>query len=67
MGIVVDSVSDVSALPAHLICPAPEFNSAIDVGYILGLATLEERMLVVIDIERLISSRDMALCDESMN
>jgi purine-binding chemotaxis protein CheW len=67
VGIVVDSVSDVSALPAHLICPAPEFNSAIDFGYILGLATLEERMLVVIDIERLVSGRDMALCDESMN
>ena len=65
VGIVVDSVSDVIALPSGEIKPAPEFSGALNVKYIEGLATAGERMIIVADIERLMTSRDMELVDEA--
>ncbi|MGE5615653.1 MAG: chemotaxis protein CheW [Bacillota bacterium] len=66
VGVVVDSVSDVVALPAEAVKPAPEFGAALETQYILGLATLGEQLLIVVDIERLMGSRDMALVSESV-
>jgi len=66
VGVVVDGVSDVITMAASQIRPAPEFSAAVDTRYILGLATLEERMLIVIDIARLMLSSDMALIDEAV-
>ncbi|MGA2551718.1 MAG: chemotaxis protein CheW [Burkholderiaceae bacterium] len=63
IGIVVDSVSDVLQLTSEQIRPAPQFGQAMDTEYLLGLGALEGRMLILVDIERLISSRDMALFD----
>lgn len=64
VGIVVDGVSDVIALSAGQIRPAPEFSAAVDTRYLQGLATVDERMLIVMDIERLMLSAGMALVDE---
>jgi purine-binding chemotaxis protein CheW len=71
VGVVVDSVSDVLELAAESIKPAPEFNSLLDAGTITGLGAVKqgvgeeatERMLILVDIERLMSSADMALMD----
>lgn len=65
VGIVVDSVSDVIRLKRGQLHPAPEFASTVDTQYIDGLGTLEERMLIVIDIARLMLSSEMALLDEA--
>ena len=65
VGMVVDGVSDVMQLTADQIRPAPEFGSAIDTRFITGLGTLNERMLILVDIERLMSGADMALMDSS--
>jgi purine-binding chemotaxis protein CheW len=64
VGMVVDGVSDVIALPSEQIKPAPEFGATLDTQYIIGLATVEERMLIVIDIERLMTSQDMELVEQ---
>lgn len=64
VGMVVDGVSDVIALPSEQIKPAPEFGATLDTQYILGLATVEERMIIVIDIERLMTSQDMELVEQ---
>lgn len=64
LGIVVDGVSDVIALAGKDIRPAPQFSGSFDTRYILGMATLDDRMLIVSDIARLMSSQDMALMDE---
>jgi len=64
IGMVVDSVSDVLSLAPAQIRPAPDFCASFDTRYILGLATLEKRMLIVTDIARLMTSRDMELLDE---
>ena len=61
VGMVGDGVSDVITLTPEQIRPAPEFGSAIDTQYVMGLGTVDERMLILVDIERLLSSSDMEL------
>ena len=61
VGIVVDSVSDVMQLAPENIRSAPEIESVIDNGCILGLGSVAERMLILLDIEKLMSSTDMGL------
>ena len=61
VGIVVDSVSDVLELSADNIKAAPDIESVVDNGCILGLGSVNERMLILLDIEKLMSSVDMGL------
>jgi len=63
VGMVVDGVSDVMQLSAEQIRPAPEFGSSVNTRFITGIGTLDQRMLILIDIEKLMSSQDMALMD----
>ncbi len=63
VGVVVDSVSDVTLLRPDQISAPPEFAATMDTKYIVGLGTLDERMLIVIDIEKLMLSSEMALVD----
>jgi len=67
MGIVVDGVSDVLTLGAEQMRPTPEFGSVIDTEYIMGLGTVDERMLILIDIEKLMGSSEMGLIDQNIN
>ncbi len=67
VGIVVDSVSDVTLLRQEQIRPAPDFAATVDTKYINGLCTLDGRMLIVVDIERLMLSHEMALVDATRN
>jgi len=64
VGIVVDGVSDVIGMDTEQIRPAPDFASGLDTAYIRGLATQDDRMLIVMDIEKLMLSQEMALVDE---
>ena len=61
IGIVVDGVSDVIGLALEQVRPAPEFSSTFDTQYITGLGTVDERMLILVDMEKLMSSSDMGL------
>ena len=65
VGAVVDSVSDVLELNRDHIKPAPEMNSSVDTGFITGIGCVkngdEQRMLILMDIEGLMSSADMGL------
>jgi purine-binding chemotaxis protein CheW len=63
VGIVVDGVSDVVTLEPGDIKPAPELGGSLDTRYLLGLGTLGERMLILVDIEKLMTSREMELID----
>lgn len=63
IGIVVDSVSDVLALTSTQISPVPDLVASIDTKYLLGLATVEQQMLILLNIEQLMSSKEMALMD----
>src|ERR1017187_4832473 len=62
--VVVDSVSDVLTLTPDQIKDAPSLSTSLDTKYIMGLGTIDQRMLILVDIEKLMSSRDMELMDE---
>jgi purine-binding chemotaxis protein CheW len=64
MGMVVDSVSDVITLSPEQIKPAPEMGTAFNTDYLIGLGTLDERMLILIDIDKLMSSSEMGLIEK---
>ncbi|CFQ43520.1 purine-binding chemotaxis protein [Yersinia frederiksenii] len=63
VGIVVDGVSDVLSLTTEQIRPAPEFAVTLATEYLTGLGSLGERMLILVDIEKLLSSEEMSLID----
>lgn len=64
VGMVVDSVSDVIALKPEEIRSAPDFGSTFDTQYLIGLANVGDRMAIVVDIEKLMSSQEMGLIDQ---
>ncbi|MBA4707901.1 MULTISPECIES: chemotaxis protein CheW [Aquitalea] len=63
VGMVVDGVSDVIQLAEDELRDPPEFGSVVETTYIEGLGTQGERMVIIVDIERLMSSDEMALVD----
>ena len=64
VGMVVDSVSDVITLSPEQIKPAPEMGTAFNTDYLIGLGTLDERMLILVDIDKLMSSEEMGLIEK---
>ena len=66
VGIVVDGVSDVMALSEDQIREVPSLVTSIDTKYIVGLATVEQQMLILVDIEQLMSSPEMELLDAAI-
>lgn len=64
VGMVVDGVSDVILLTPEQIKPAPQFSATMDTQYLKGLGAVEERMLILVDIEELMTSSDMELMDQ---
>lgn len=66
VGAVVDSVSDVLELPRDQIKPSPDMSSSVDTAFITGIASVGERMLILMDIEALMSSADMGLIDSAI-
>ncbi len=71
VGSVVDSVSDVIAIAADNIKAAPQLNASVDAGYIMGIGCIKngetERMLILTDIEALMSSAEMGLMDSALS
>ena len=65
VGIVVDSVSDVMELPPDSLKAAPDVESRIGNDAVLGLGSLGERMLILLDIEKLMSGLDMGLAPDA--
>lgn len=63
VGIVVDGVSDVRELRDEHLREVPTLVTRIDTKYIVGLATIEQEMLILVDIEKLMTSDEMQLMD----
>ena len=66
VGMVVDSVSDVISLSPNQLCPVPEFSSAIDSDHLLAIGQIDQRMLILLDIEKLMTSPDMGLGGQAL-
>ena len=63
MGIVVDGVSDVYNVPEEEIKPAPDFGSSVDTAFVKGLATVTEKMVIILDIDQMLNSKELAVLD----
>lgn len=64
VGMVVDSVSDVTTLSPEQIKSAPEIGTAFDTEYLIGLGTIGDRMLILVNIDKLMSSTEMGLIEK---
>jgi purine-binding chemotaxis protein CheW len=64
IGMVVDSVSDVITLTQEQIKLAPGMSSTANGGHLIGIGTVGERMLILVDIEKLMSSDDIGLMEK---
>jgi len=65
VGAVVDSVSDVLELGAGTIKQAPEMHTSVDTSFITGIGSVNDRMLILMDIEGLMTSADMGLINSA--
>ncbi|GHB10233.1 chemotaxis protein CheW [Salinicola rhizosphaerae] len=65
VGIVVDGVSDVMSLTPEQIKPAPEFGVTLSSDYLNGIGSLDDRMLVLVDIEKLLTHEEMQLVERT--
>jgi purine-binding chemotaxis protein CheW len=63
---VVDSVSDVITLTPDQLRPVPEFNSAIESDHLLAIGSVADRMLILVDIEKLMTGPEMGLVEPSL-
>jgi purine-binding chemotaxis protein CheW len=61
MGVVVDAVSDVYNVSEESLKPAPDFGAVIDVDFVRGLATVNDAMVIVLDIDKLLNSGELAV------
>jgi purine-binding chemotaxis protein CheW len=62
-GTIVDGVSDVISLGADDIRPAPKLGTAFDADFLLGIGAIDGRMLILLDIERMMSSEELGLVE----
>lgn len=60
IGLIVDSVSEVLRLPSDTVEPPPPMTGSIGSEYIRGIGKLEDRLLILLDIERLIGKAEEA-------
>ena len=59
VGFVVDSVSEVLRIPANSVVPAPPVVAGVDSDYISGVGKLEDRLLILLDLDKLLSADDL--------
>ncbi|KPJ96332.1 MAG: chemotaxis protein CheW [Gammaproteobacteria bacterium SG8_11] len=65
MGIVVDGVSDVYNLAQDAMKPPPDFGSVISVDFVKGLATVGEQMVIVLEIDHMLNSGELAMVEKA--
>ncbi len=63
MGIVVDGVSDVYNVSEGDIKPSPDFGSAVNTAFVKGLATVDDKMVIIMDIDQLLNSDELSIMD----
>lgn len=60
IGLIVDGVNEVLRIPSETVNPAPQIvSSGIGAEYIQGIAHYNEKMIILVDLERVFSSDEM--------
>jgi purine-binding chemotaxis protein CheW len=66
VGMVVDGVSDVITFTPAQLCPVPEFSSTIGNDHLLAIGSIKDRLLILLDIEKLMASAEMGLLTQTL-
>ncbi len=64
IGLIVDSVSEVSDINSEEIEDSPSFGQGIDTNFITGLGKVKEKIIILLDIERVLSSEELEMIEE---
>lgn len=64
MGIVVDAVSDTYNITDAELKEAPDFGSAVSIDFVKGLATIDEKMLILLEVDQLLNSGELKTMDK---
>ena len=64
IGLIVDSVSEVSDISGEEIENAPTFGQGIDTSFIMGLGKVKDKIIILLDIERVLSSEELEMVEE---
>lgn len=64
MGVLVDEVSEVLDIDAEQIENTPSFGSKVDTDFILGMGKVDEKVVMMLDVDKVLSGADMKLVDE---
>src|SRR5690625_4334525 len=59
VGLIVDAANDVIDIPEQSIEPAPTVVGAVDVNYISGVAKVDDRLLILLDLEKVLTTQDI--------
>lgn len=61
MGVVVDAMAETYNIPDNAILPSPQVGGVMDPEFVQGLVTVEDKMVVVLDVDALLSTPELAL------
>jgi len=67
MGIVVDGVSDVYNVKNEEVNAAPDFGDGVDSSFVKGLATVDEKMVIILDIDHMLNSNELATVNKAVD
>ena len=67
MGIVVDTVSEVVHIDGSNIEDTPDFGTKLNTDYILGMGKVNDKVKVLLDIAKVLTSDELKLAQESIN
>ena len=65
-GVVVDAVSDVLDVQADKVRPVPDMGTAVDTEYLKGLTSIEERMVLLLDVDKLLQPQDAQMLEAAL-
>lgn len=63
MGIIVDAVSEVYSVPEDQVREAPDFGTKVRTEFIQGLATMDDKMVIILDVDRMLNSDELAVVE----
>lgn len=67
IGIIVDSVSDVVSLPVNSIQDTPHFTSKIETDFVKGIGQLDENLVIILDVGRILTNAEIKSINTSVD
>jgi purine-binding chemotaxis protein CheW len=66
LGFIVDRVNEVLRVDSSIVQPAPDLTTSVDTDYVRGVGKLDDRILILLDLERLFGATDLREVDQCL-